>query len=248
MAKGLHRGLWITGTTGAGLARVLVVRLRDAGADLVLGARCAGCDLPAFGLCPTCTGRLAALRPVEVVRPLPGFPNTVAGGPYATELRKVLLAAKERQALIQVPMLGGLLARALAALLLRGEPRLPLVLVPVPSVRARVIERGVDLTSALASGAARRLRRYGLDVRVSRAIRLSRQPDDQAGLGRGARLTNSQGAYRCVRRPPVGSVIVIDDVVTTGATLVAVSDALRAAGCVPFGAATVAQTPRRDSR
>jgi predicted amidophosphoribosyltransferase len=221
------------------------VRLIDAAADLVLGARCAGCDVPAFGLCPACDAALRGLTPVPVVRPVGGFPPTVAAGPYHAELRRVVLAAKERQALILLPLLSRLLAHAVARLLLRDEPVLPITLVPVPSVRARVIERGIDLTAALASGARRRLRRCGVEVRVARAVRLIREPDDQAGLGRWERMANSQGAYRCVPRLLAGSVIVVDDVVTTGATLAAVSAALRTAGCVPFGAATVAQTQRR---
>lgn len=183
--------------------------------------------------------------PAAVSRPVAGFPVTVAAGPYHSELRRVVLAAKERRALIQVPLLGRLLAGAVAELLLRGEPRLPVTLVPVPSVRARVIERGIDLTAALAVGAGRHLRRCGVEVRVARAVRLAREPDDQAGLGRRERMVNSQGAYRCLPRLLSGSVVVIDDVVTTGATLAAVSATLRAAGCVPFGAATVAQTQRR---
>lgn len=224
-------------------------RLRDAAADLMLGARCAGCDRPAFGLCRECAALLRVLAPEPVARPAPGLPPTVAAGPYHGELRRVLLAAKERQGLVQLPELSRLLAGAVARLLLQGEPELPVVLVPVPSVRARVLERGIDLTAALAGGAARRLRRCGVPVRVERIVRLAREPDDQAGLGRDARLANTWDAYRCRRRlPATGSVVVIDDVVTTGATLTAVATALRQAGCTPFGAATVAQTPRRGDR
>ncbi|MCW5952868.1 MAG: ComF family protein [Propionibacteriaceae bacterium] len=221
------------------------MRVIDAAADLVLGARCAGCDAPAFGLCRVCATGLRGLAPVAVSRPVAGFPPTVAAGPYHGELRRVVLAAKERQALIQLPLLSRLLAGAVAELLLGGEPRLPVTLVPVPSVRARVIERGIDLTAALAAGAGRRLRGCGAEVRVARAVRLARLPDDQAGLGRRERLANARGAYRCSPRLLAGSVIVIDDVVTTGATLAAVSAALRAVECTPFGAATVAQTQRR---
>lgn len=224
------------------------MRLVDAAADVMLGARCPGCEAPAFGLCPGCAARLGELAPVAVRRPVAGFPPTVAAGPYHAELRRVVLAAKERQALIQLPLLSRLLTGAVAQLLLQGEPRLPVTLVPVPSVPARVIERGIDLTAALATGARRRLRRCGVEVRVARAVRLVREPDDQAGLGRQARIVNSAGAYRCLPWLLAGSVIVIDDVVTTGATLAAVAAALRTAGHPPFGAATVAQTQRRGDR
>ncbi|MCA0252160.1 MAG: ComF family protein [Actinobacteria bacterium] len=219
----------------------------DAWGDLVLGACCPGCGHPALGMCRECAAGLRALQPGAVTRTLAGFPPTVAAGEYAGALRRVLLAAKERQALSQLPLLGRLLTRAVAGLLLGERPVGPVCLVPVPSVRARVIERGIDLTGTLAAGTARRLRRCGVEVSVRFAVRLERTPADQAGLGRTARIVNSSGAYRCVQPPP-GSVVIVDDVVTTGATLAAMATALRTAGCLPVGAATVAHTARRGSR
>ena len=111
-------------------------------ADLVLGARCAGCGLPALGLCPECRAVLGALRPRRVTRPLDGFPGTVAAGEYADQLRQVLLSAKQRGGLTHLPLLGRLTARAVAALVLAADPPLPLVLVPVPTVASRVRGRG----------------------------------------------------------------------------------------------------------
>ena len=217
-------------------------------ADLVLGARCAGCGLPALGLCPECRAVLGALRPRRVTRPLDGFPGTVAAGEYADQLRQVLLSAKQRGGLTHLPLLGRLTARAVAALVLAADPPLPLVLVPVPTVASRVRGRGLDLTAALAVRAAGELSWRGLAAQARPLVRLARTPADQIGLDRQQRVANPAGAYRCRAAPERGSVVVIDDVVTTGATLLAVAGALRTAGADPAGAATVAETTRRGDQ
>jgi predicted amidophosphoribosyltransferase len=133
-----------------------------------------------------------------------------------------------------------------AVVLANPPPTARLLLVPVPSVRARVTERGLDLTYELARRAAVRLARCGLPSRVVRAVGLRRDPNDQAGLGREARVLNSRDAYAWRGRLPPGSVVVVDDVVTTGATLSAVALAAQVAGVALLGAATIAQTSLRD--
>lgn len=222
-----------------------MVRVGDALGDLVLGARCAGCGVPALGLCPDCTASLGALRPRPAFRPLPGFPATVSAGEYDGVLRRVVLATKQRGGLSHLPLLGRMMARTVASLVLAAEPAAPLVLLPVPTVRARVLERGLDLTAVLAQRAARELVRCGLAVGTSRAVGVAQAPADQVGLGRRERVANLRGAYRCRGRVPSGSVVVVDDVVTTGATLTSVAEALRAAGVEPWAAVTLAETPRR---
>ncbi|MEA4944686.1 MAG: ComF family protein [Propionicimonas sp.] len=221
--------------------------VRDALGDLVLGARCAGCGVTALGLCQACRDALEGLRPVPVSRSLPGFPPTMAAGEYSDRLRRVILATKERGALGHLPVLGDLLTRAVAGVLLTAPATAtPVLLVPVPSAHSRVVERGLDLTFVLARRAARRLSRQGATVRVLRAVGLGRVPDDQAGLGREARVLNSSGAYTW-RVGTAGSVVVVDDVVTTGATLSAIGAAAASAGVAVLGAATVAHTARRGN-
>ncbi len=222
-----------------------MTRIATALADLVLGARCAGCGVPAVGLCPDCAAVLAASRPLAATRALAGCPVTMAAGEYSGQLRRVLIAAKQRGGLTHLPLLSRLLARAVAALLLTRPPTGRVMLVPVPTVRARVLERGLDLTAVLARRAAGELAGCGLAVVAKPVVELARIPADQVGLGRRQRTANAAGAYRCRGPVPAGSVVVVDDIVTTGSTLVAMAAALRQAGVEPLGAATVAQTPRR---
>ncbi|HAM45946.1 MAG TPA: ComF family protein [Propionibacteriaceae bacterium] len=219
-------------------------RLMDAAAELLLGACCVGCGAPGRGLCRGC-GQVLQREPVHSVRGL-SVPVVVAAH-YRGVVRSLVLSAKERNGLALVIVLAGRLALAVAALVGAVEPPQPLWLVPIPSNPATLAHRGLDFTGSLATRAARQLRAQGLQVGVVRALRQRRRPADQSGLGVAERYSNLHHAYRSRGRPRTGSVIVVDDVITTGAT---VSEALRAlalSGHDVVGAAAVAWTPRRGS-
>lgn len=188
---------------------------------------------------------VTGVRPFLVAAMPNGLPPVASGGAYADELRQLVLAAKERGALGLLPLLGGRLAAAVAFLALERRLAGPLVLVPVPSAPALVAERGVDFTGALAGIAARRLRRTGLATDVRRGLALVRRPRDQSGLDRAERLSNLTGALRSSRLPAMGDFLVVDDIVTTGATMAEAVRACVAAGREPVGLATVAATIRR---
>lgn len=197
-----------------------------------------------MGACPACAAALAGVAPFGVPGLPDGLPPVVAAGAYADTLRKMLLAAKERHALGLLPLLGGRLAAAVARVALDSGQVSALVLVPVPSLPAQVAARGVDLTASLARAAAVRLRSAGLGVSVQRGLALARRPEDQAGLDRIQRLANLAGALRAVGAPASGPVVVVDDIVTTGATLAEAVRACRAGGAEVIGGAVVAATMR----
>ena len=125
----------------------------------------------------------------------------------------------------------------------------PVLLVPVPSARRAVRERGFDAGLALARAAARRLPR----ARAAPLLVPARRVADQSGLGAVERHANLAGAFwvrggllgssRLV--PATGAVVVVDDVVTSGASLTEAVRALRAGGVDVLGAATAAATVRR---
>jgi len=123
----------------------------------------------------------------------------------------------------------GLVARALA------DAEAVEALVPVPASRSALRRRGYAVVELVA-------RRAGLPVRP--LLRAARAVSDQRGLDREERRRNVAGSLRA--RPSAGlRVLVMDDVVTTGATLEEAERALRAAGARVVGAATAAATPRR---
>jgi predicted amidophosphoribosyltransferase len=215
--------------------------------DLVLPQPCAGCGAPA-AWCSSCAHLLAeaARSPLGETRPDPvpqGFPRAATAAVYDGAVRAALLAHKERGRLALVRPLG----RALAAAVVALDPPRGFVLAAVPSSRIAVRQRGHDHALRLARSAARALGGPGRPVRVLPLLRPARRVGDQSGLDAAARAANLAGAFQVCRQVPVGTcVIVVDDVVTTGATLAEATRALTAAGIRLHGAATVAATIRRS--
>ncbi|MFI9046816.1 ComF family protein [Streptomyces sp. NPDC053427] len=231
-------------------------------AGLVLPVDCAGCGRPRTELCAQCRRALSRDgRGARRVRPQPGpvgLPRVWAGAPYADEVRAVLLAHKERGALRLARPLGAALAGAVRRVQTGGgavgERRGggPLVLVPVPSARRSVAGRGHDPVRRIALAAAADLRRSGAGARVLAALRQGRAVADQAGLSAPQRLTNVAGALEARgaggRLLAGASVVLVDDLVTTGATLAEAARAIAAAGGRVAGAAVVAASPRAFER
>lgn len=221
--------------------------LAAAAADLAWGGACAACAAPGPVLCRDCAAFLRSLPPAAVpVRP--GVPCTYARGAYADQLRAVILACKERQGLTLVPVLADLVTGSALALLRDRWTSGPVLVVPVPSARATRAERGFDLTGSMASSLAAVLRhRAGLDARACQALRPARRAVDQAGLSVQQRAANRRAGL-VARTGPPGQVVLLDDLVTTGATLAESARALQQVGHTVLGAGVVAATPRLDGR
>ncbi|MEU6894332.1 phosphoribosyltransferase family protein [Streptomyces sp. NPDC046557] len=219
-------------------------------AGLVLPVDCAGCGAPRVVLCARCRAALAgggAGRARPAAAPA-GLPVVHAGAAYGDAVRAVVLAHKERGAL----PLAGPLGAALAAAVLSGGAGGEggegeaggLVLVPVPSTRRQTRARGHDPGRRIALAASARLRGAGVPARVVPVLRLRRRVADQAGLGARERWENLAGALEAraagVRSAGGARIVVVDDVMTTGATLAEAARALRAGGLRVTGAAVVA--------
>jgi predicted amidophosphoribosyltransferase len=128
-----------------------------------------------------------------------------------------------------------------------SPPRL--LLVPVPSARRAVARRGHDAILRMARAAAAQLRREGCPARAAPLLRQVRRVHDQSGLTAPQRAANLAGALAVTRpRVPRLPVVLVDDLMTTGATLTAAAHALRRAGAWVLGAAVVAATERRAGR
>lgn len=197
--------------------------------DLVFPRRCLGCARAGFGLCPRCS------RPRDIQRYVPGPGVVHAGSEYAGAVRAAIIRYKERDRRDLTADLAELLLPAIRRA--RGSTRVD-ALVTVPSSRASIRARGGDHLYRLAH-------RAGDGLVVHRPITLGRRIEDTAGLGLRARRENVSGAFRASAPTATARrVVLIDDVLTTGASLREAARALTAAGWLVVGAAVVAATPR----
>lgn len=219
----------------------------DVATDLFLGGSCAACGRPGRALCRPCADGLPGGASLAWPTPVPsGLVTPVAAGEYADALEALVNAHKEQQVFALARPLGDLLAGAVRHLLEARGTAGPVLLVPVPSRAATVRRRGHDPMLRVSRRAAARLRRTGVEVLVARLLRHTRRVADQAGLGAADRAENLAGAFRCVRLPARRlPVVVVDDVITTGATAREAQRALEAVGLEVVGIATMAATRRR---
>lgn len=227
---------------------------------------CAGCRGPGGPLCPACWAAFGRVARSADVRPRPdGLPPVSAAATYAGPVREALVAFKDHgRWSLRVP-LGVALARAVAHVLLDAEVRggVPEVvhLVPVPSSPGSVHERDGAHVVELAARAAVVLAHQGIRMRVDPLLVSTRSRRDQVGLRREERAANLAGS---VLAPPDArsrlapeardpakrlrhAAVLVDDLVTTGATLAECARALRAQGVEPVGAAVVAGVVRRSA-
>ncbi len=154
---------------------------------------------------------------------------------YDAAVREALHAFKFSGKTALAAPLGDLLVEVCAS----GLPVAPDLVVPVPLHRARERERGFNQAGLLARRVARRL---GAPL-GTRALRRVRSTRAQADLGGAERRTNVRGAFAARTAAALAGrhVLLVDDVLTTGATVSECARVLIDAGALTVGALTVAR-------
>ena len=204
--------------------------------------------------CPGCTERIEPLPPgrcsrcalpfvavagsthlcADCLRHEPPFGRVHAAGLYAGSLKQALQLFKYSGAI----ELDRTLARLLCAMLppLSGDE----ILLPVPLHPQRLRHRGYNQSLLLARAMA-----CILQIPLERTLleRVVATPSQQ-GLDARQRMSNLHGAFRCRRRLQGERMLLVDDVMTTGATLAACSYALLDAGAGSVDGAVVGRAPR----
>ncbi|MFI7441339.1 ComF family protein [Nonomuraea indica] len=217
--------------------------------DLLLPQRCAGCDAPGEPFCGPClAGLVAPARRLPEPRPA-GLPDCWSAADYAGPVRRALIAYKERaRVALAAPLAEALACTVAAGVAGRPHPAAAgFVLVPVPSARRTRRARGHDPVGRLAARAAGLLTACGHAARSDAVLAPIRPVADQAGLDARRRAANLAGSLGVAgRATPALPVVLVDDLVTTGATLSEAARALRSRGAEVLFAATVAATRRRS--
>ncbi len=235
-------------------------RLRAAVADLLWGSRCVGCGAGGAGLCAGCALDLQNDVGIRSVAAGDRWLDVYSAARYADAVARAVPALKERgRADLLRPLADGLARAVSAAVADTGTVHPTVWLVPVPQTRRAHRDRGASTVLRLTRAAARTVRRTRpMDVRIATSVlRHVRSVDDQARLGRAERQANLAGALGTRAGPMLdilatmaaagASVVLVDDVVTTGSTLAECARALESVGIVATVAAVVADTPI-DSR
>lgn len=179
----------------------------------------------------------------ECARQAPLFSRAVAYGGHDGELRQFIHLLKYEHVRSAAKVLGQWTALAADGLLEELGDRV--VVVPVPLHKAKFVERGFNQSELIAQSAVRELARvapgkFELDVRV--LIR-RRRTESQVGMTLEQRRTNLKGAFEVRERESIRGreVLLVDDVMTTGATVNECSRVLLKAGATRVWVATAAR-------
>jgi predicted amidophosphoribosyltransferase len=207
--------------------------------DLVLPLECGGCGAPSTRWCDECARQLAvkADEPHLITpRVDPGVP-VLSLGRYAGARGEAIVAVKEHGRADLIAPLTLALRAGLEHLLVWGVVGTPLTVVPAPTRRSAARRRGGDPVTRMALAAIKDL--PGVDV--TRALRMRAMVRDSVGLSGADRQRNIAGRVK-VTKPVSGEVLVVDDIVTTGATASESVRVLRIAGAQVAGVLAIANT------
>lgn len=222
-------------------------------AGLAPSPRCPRCGdpLPPRGFQPLCDGCYDALALWDRWRALPLRSAPMEGGPIEEVAALGEYAGPLRDAVHRVKFRGdrrlGLALGYIMGAVAMDHPQAARVdgVVPVPLHPQRAWHRGFNQTEGLAQGVAR-----VLDRPVAHGLVRQRATDQQASLGEEERVLNVRGAFAAPVPQEVRgkTMLLIDDVVTTGATLREAAAALKAAGAGRVFALALAWARRWDGR
>lgn len=205
--------------------------------DLVLPLQCGGCGAPGVRWCPAC-GRILRIGPDDprLVTPRvdPGVP-VFSLGRYAGVRRHAIVAVKEHGRADLIAPLAMAIRCGLERLLSWGIVATPLTVVPAPTRRAVARRRGGDPVARISARATAPCAGVGMVT----ALRMRALVRDSVGLSGPDRVRNVAGGVKLIK-PVDGDVVLVDDIVTTGATATESVRRLQTAGARVVAVLTVA--------
>lgn len=185
--------------------------------DLIFTPRCIGCARLGHHLCTGCLASLHAISTDQVE----GVLRVTAAGSYGGWLRDALIHYKNGVR-SQVNGLAHVLSHVLTAEAQLG----PAILVPIPSTAEKVALRGYDSMNLLVRES---MKVQPQPFQSHAVLSVHRRVRDQVGLTAAERQCNVENSMRALC-PVEGTVIVVDDVITTGSTIREAARALHLAG------------------
>jgi ComF family protein len=194
--------------------------LLDALLALLFPDRCAGCAHFGTLFCPNCRAKLVPY-PSQLRRMPASLCDVRIAYVFQSPLREAVHQLKYRRLRRMARPLGALMAERLST----QPPEIDAVLA-IPLHAARLAERGFNQAEALAREVAQTI---GLPLINDSLVRI-RATEQQARLDARARTENMRGAFSWQGTAPPRRILLVDDVLTTGATMGACAEVLRDAG------------------
>ena len=199
--------------------------------QLVFTPKCLICSRLGVEICLSCIKGVTPFRAKDLSEITAGF----CAGEYSGWLRDALICYKNGDARY-VELLSQVLYNTLDKFLGVNN----LTLIPVPSSHQKIKERGFDSVTNICSNMIQRDKSLAMD---ETNLFLRRIVLDQVGLTAAQRHSNLEGAFG-IRRTVNGTVVVVDDVVTTGATLNSAARTLKFAGAQRVFALALCGSPK----
>ena len=207
-------------------------------ANYLFSPKCICCGQLGELLCERCCNRIHPFQCVE----LDEIEQCWAASDYRSPLRDAVLAYKSGH-----KEFGSVLATALGRVIramqsqFKSHPLFFDEVVAIPSSKVKIAERGFDTIGEVANKVAQT---FG--VRHIRALRLLHDVQDQVGLKPQERLRNRKNAF-CPMKEVSPRILLIDDVVTTGATVMSAAETLKIAGAQKIFVVSVCRTLGRST-
>ena len=207
------------------------IRLLTAGLDLIFPPRCAGCGRVDARWCDRCQRDLEQVACLARERIVDGLDGAATTGVHEGVLQTAIHALKYEN----VPELAQTLAARMEQVIVQLDWQIDMI-APVPLHTTRLEERGYNQSQLIGDQLARRLN----SMCLPEALERSRNTPSQVGLNAQERKMNVSDAFHALPELVSGRhILLVDDVLTTGATLQACAEAARAAGAAAVYGLTV---------
>lgn len=210
-------------------------------AELIFPAWCPVCGGAARGVCAACVDMISAASVQRSSVSVAGFDMPIFSSAESESCRRIVAGLKDADRFDVVPTLAAVLEQTIA----QASAGRAVVAVPIPSSRRALRHRGYWPLGVVLARC-----RFPENARISvRGVEWTRRTRDQRGLDWAKRRANLEGALVCADPAlPGAMVVIVDDVVTTGATVRSAAAALIDAGAVVVAVAAIARVDRRGDR